>query len=181
MQLDLSDASAHFRLCGEASETFNPPGAPETEGAIIDGSEAKQLEVEVTLELIDAFLDTLRRFNVSLRLFTGSWEALCSIPSSPLVDSSPYTIVLTSETMYNNDSLDSLIRILQISSTSVNKTVETSGHSTLCLVAGKIVYFGVGGSVSEFMRKVSETSCATTPWGFKPQTATAWEKRHRVA
>ena len=180
MPLDLSDASAHFRL---VSATFESQGAAGIQDTDLGGSEAKPLEVEVTLELIDAFLDTLRTFNVSIRLFSGCWDALCNTPSSPLIDSSPYSIVLTSETVYNTDSLDSLIRILRISSSNGHKTVETIDHNrgTLCLVAGKIVYFGVGGGVSEFVRKVREASVAATDGSMKPRVETVWEQRHGVA
>jgi len=42
-------------------------------------------------------------------------------------------------------------------------------HHYLCLVAAKVLYFGVGGGVSEFVRTVEGS-----PW--KGKVETVWEK-----
>ena len=74
-----------------------------------------------------------------LRFFSGSWEAF-NIQGK-------YDIVLSSETIYRTDSLGSLITLMRNACGSVHS-------SYLCLVAAKLLYFGVGGGVSEFVRAV---------------------------
>ena len=85
-----------------------------------------------------------------------------------------YDLVLTSETIYQSTSLPTLVRLLRSASTlygtkqkhgntspshSLAKLSlsEDSPHESLprpCLVAAKVVYFGVGGGIDEFERAV---------------------------
>lgn len=97
-------------------------------------------EINITPELKAAFLSTLKERNISLRFFAGSWETfdLANIPPQG------YDIVLTSETIYREDGLPSLITLLRSAS------LRDAPKNTLCLVAAKAVYFGVGGGVSDF-------------------------------
>ncbi|KAF8324280.1 uncharacterized protein EI90DRAFT_3075664 [Cantharellus anzutake] len=173
----LSDASEAFRKLNHAAQRAESSRSDSG----VDECPEEQLEIEITPNLVDAFLNTLRIFNVSIRLFAGSWEALCIAPGSPLVDASPYTIVLTSETVYRIDSLDSLLRVLQMSSSTAKPSKDVKVPDTLCLVAAKIVYFGVGGGVSEFVRRASELSVANADGNKKPRVETVWEQREGVA
>lgn len=61
--------------------------------------------------------------------------------------------MLTSETIYRTDSLTALVNLLKI----------TSG--ALCLVAAKVLYFGVGGGISDFVKEVERIhGAAETVW-----------------
>ncbi|KAF8309779.1 hypothetical protein F5887DRAFT_911239 [Amanita rubescens] len=118
----LSPASASYHSTQTSSESPNPS------------------EINITPELKSAFLFTLKERNISLRFFAGSWETfdLANIPPQG------YDIVLTSETIYRKESLPSLITLLR------SACLRDAPKNTLCLVAAKAVYFGVGGGVSDF-------------------------------
>lgn len=108
-------------------------------------------EIPITPELKSAFLSSLHERKISLRFFSGSWESFDV--------STKYDIVLTSETIYRTDSLPSLIKLLRAACGSEEQSIKVpssnSGPSSyLCLVAAKVIYFGVGGGVSEFLDAV---------------------------
>ncbi|KAG6860474.1 hypothetical protein C0995_010765 [Termitomyces sp. Mi166 len=95
----------------------------------------------LTLELKSAFLISLETYKIRLKFFSGSWS---SFPVTP------YDIVLTSETIYRSESLILLLALLK-GAAGARKEKE---H--LCLVAAKVLYFGVGGGVKEFMERVKD-------------------------
>ncbi|CAE7206397.1 unnamed protein product [Rhizoctonia solani] len=95
-----------------------------------DVSEPGDLAFTPTLRT--AFLDSLASYHMELRFFSGPWDGF--------VPTTPYDLVLTSETIYQPTSLPSLIRLLR----------DSTGSSGKCLVAAKLVYFGVGGGIREF-------------------------------
>lgn len=67
-------------------------------------------------------------------------------------------MVLTSETIHRVESPSALIELMR-------KTV--GKHEYQCLVAAKVLCFGVGGGVSEFVARVEEQS---------GRVETVWEK-----
>jgi protein-histidine N-methyltransferase len=104
--------------------------------------------------------------------------------------------VLTSETIYKSDSLDSLVKLVKAAcgylpcplpkldingdleelteqKLSLRPPTEPHPRKYLCLVAAKVLYFGVGGGVSEFVRNVEG------PGNGKVETV--WEKKMGVA
>ncbi|KAJ1302362.1 hypothetical protein OPQ81_001176 [Rhizoctonia solani] len=89
-------------------------------------------DLALTQALRTAFLDSLTSHRIELRFFSGPWDGF--IPETS------YDLVLTSETIYQPTSLPSLVRLLR----------DASGSSGKCLVAAKMVYFGVGGGIREF-------------------------------
>lgn len=77
---------------------------------------------------------------------------------STLSSAEPYDVVLTSETVYSLPSLPSLLDVLQAACRPLG--------DSLCLVACKRIYFGVGGGELEFRRRVEERrGTAETVWG----------------
>ncbi|KAH9477610.1 Histidine protein methyltransferase 1 [Psilocybe cubensis] len=111
-------------------------------------------ELPITPEFKTAFLKTLQDLNITLRFFAGSWDTFN--PTTTSTDESPkYDILLTSETIYRNESLQPLINLMRRAcpDQSVNKTY-------LCLVAAKVLYFGVGGGVSDFLQAVEKEKAA---------------------
>ena len=110
------------------------------------------LHLSITPSLVAAFKASLSTYNISLNFFSGSWDGF---PTS-----TPYDCVLTSETIYREESIPPLLRVLRESKAEV------------CLVAAKVLYFGVGGGVQEFVKAVDKQ-------GGKVQDV--WDQREGVA
>ncbi|KAL4252026.1 Lysine methyltransferase [Pleurotus pulmonarius] len=147
----MSPASISFRQSITSSEVSFPPVDSTAPG-----------ELPITSELVAAFQDSLLAFNISLRFFTGSWETFDLQQSLSLTKEAnrdrTYDMVLTSETIYRVESLSALIELMRKS---------VGQHEYQCLVAAKILYFGVGGGVSEFVARVE---------GQSGRVETVWEK-----
>ncbi|KAE8209743.1 hypothetical protein CF327_g6306 [Tilletia walkeri] len=100
-------------------------------------------ELELTPDLLSTFQsDLLKSHNIHLRFFSGPWSTLNQVLSPQ-----PYDLVFTSETVYSLSTLPSLVHILHACSSS----------TALCLVAAKILYFGVGGGVHSFINALAPT------------------------
>ncbi|TDL24460.1 hypothetical protein BD410DRAFT_719432, partial [Rickenella mellea] len=145
-------------------------------------------ELHVSSDLIASFLASLCEHNVTIRFSSGSWDGFPVILQTEQLDMKPYDFVLTSETIYRLESLPSLITLLRlvssgrehnpahrsqfddsdtiqslasklkIDSTSLDEPPQSTRDSCLCLIAAKILYFGVGGGVAEFERMVQQTN-----------------------
>jgi protein-histidine N-methyltransferase len=123
-------------------------------------------ELEVTPELLESFEQLLIRENIELKFFEGDWSGMKV--DSTLGEMMKYDIVLTSETIYSLPSLPSLLQLLKSASTirtsELSSTMEV--EKSLCLVACKRIYFGVGGGELEFKRRVSEMGATVESiWG----------------
>lgn len=98
-------------------------------------------EILITESLINEFVVQLSEYKVDLLFISGSWGR----QFNSLLKSTPIDLIITSETIYSPESLpivaESLIDILTQSNVSRSS----------CLVASKNFYFGVGGSVTEFV------------------------------
>jgi len=105
-------------------------------------------ELPITPELKMAFLESLESLNISLRFFAGSWEAFDTLKT---IGPAGYDIVLTSETIYRNDSLPPLITLMRAASCGSS---DKGSKEYMCLVAAKVLYFGVGGGTSDFLKAV---------------------------
>lgn len=99
-------------------------------------------ELEITAELLQAFHDKLSSSRISLHLFSGCWgpEFVSYVTSSmPFGETS--SLVLAAETIYSPAATkfftDALMEILK-------------SQKSSALVAAKMVYFGVGGSIEDF-------------------------------
>jgi len=137
-----------------------------------------ETDLEISPELMDAFCASLRSLNITLRFFTGSWKSLLENKTSVLhTMARPYDIVLTSETIYRQASLGSLIGVLSSAAattsppfaTSANKdkVVDGEREGQWGLVAAKVVYFGVGGGVNEFLHAIKDRGEVETVWDQK--------------
>ncbi|KAF8869631.1 hypothetical protein CPB84DRAFT_1818567 [Gymnopilus junonius] len=142
-------------------------------------------ELPITPELKAAFLHSIESLNISLRFFSGSWNTFKPLDT---IGSAGYDIVLTSETIYRTENLNPLIELLQTACISEphstlaklvssqlkleDTTAENNlDHDYLCLVAAKVLYFGVGGGVSDFLKLVQ---------GRKGETSTVLERNSGV-
>ncbi|KDN40971.1 hypothetical protein K437DRAFT_227051, partial [Tilletiaria anomala UBC 951] len=145
-----------------------------------NGEEAA--EVPIHPDLLSAFLQALNSRGITLRFFAGDWAGLQAAP--------PYDLILTSETIYSLDSLPSLVQLLSecsrrssplassASAQRVSRYLESTylseraarieqqprhPSSTLCLVAAKVLYFGVGGGVQALKQAVISHQRASDP------------------
>lgn len=164
----MSPASSKYR------ETLAPSDSADDEHPPADPSIASNLPLPLALK--SAFQASLEEHNVTLRFFSGSWEGF---------DPSPFDLVLTSETIYRPDGLLPLIRLMRAAAgPSLEELAEQKlaldsrgsdepkARPSVCLVAAKVLYFGVGGGVSDFVRAVESTG--------KGRVTTVWQKKDGV-
>jgi protein-histidine N-methyltransferase len=126
----------------------------------------------VTQELLDAFTASLDAHKVRLCFFAGSWESLRE--TLPHQGKPPYDIVLASETIYRTEALDAFLGVLRTATTTppaASLGDREVARPPLCLVAAKVLYFGVGGGVQGFVRAVE---------GEHGAVRTVWEHREGV-
>ncbi|KAG2367185.1 hypothetical protein BDR07DRAFT_1373011 [Suillus spraguei] len=123
------------------------------------------LELSISESLRDAFHESLMTYGVHLRFFSGSWDTFDLQTSG-----GSYNLVLTSETIYRTESLPSLAAIMRGAG---NAEGSKDVDDYLCLVAAKVLYFGVGGGVAEFLRCVRNLDIGGT-------IETVWEKTQGV-
>jgi protein-histidine N-methyltransferase len=116
-------------------------------------------ELELTVELLEAFRKSLVANRITLSLLSGAWspEFVDLLYSSAYPAGFPgdaATLLLASETIYSPFALESfsstLLSILQ------RERRERLGGKARALVAAKRVYFGVGGSLDDFVDKMRE-------------------------
>ncbi|KAH9849045.1 hypothetical protein C2E23DRAFT_738159 [Lenzites betulinus] len=182
-----------------ASQAFRSSTSTEPEDKTDEDAEFEPLppadpsepgELQITPALTAAFLESLRQYGVHLKFFSGSWGTF-DIGAA----GGPYHVVLTSETIYRPESLGSLVDLLRRASAIsgdntatalVERTSQLSlkegsdlrrlAHEPyLCVVAAKLVYFGVGGGVAEFVQAVESGQ-----GGGKGTVHTIWEKAQGV-
>ncbi|GAW03557.1 hypothetical protein LENED_005289 [Lentinula edodes] len=152
-------------------------------------------ELIITPALKDAFKQSLKKYNVELRFFGGSWKSFENVigtgthsRDAQTQDASEgslggYDILLTSETLYRTESVPELIRAMwQSTHPSTSSSCPSSQLSQLTiseprppriLVAAKVFYFGVGGGVDEFAEAVRRWNGAS---GVNTEVTTVWEK-----
>ncbi|KAJ7467027.1 hypothetical protein FB451DRAFT_1259900 [Mycena latifolia] len=145
----ISPASAEYRA--SAPEEC-PPADPTVPG-----------ELPITPALKTAFTASLASHGISLAFSSGSWESLTTH-----IDTKS-DIVLTSETIYRAEALPALIALLHKA---------CSDTQPLCLVAAKVLYFGVGGGASEFVRTLE--SRAMVEKGCAGKAESVWERKFGV-
>ncbi|KAI0318802.1 hypothetical protein OF83DRAFT_1170792 [Amylostereum chailletii] len=174
----LSPLSTTFRASQTASNSDRP--------AVV--GEETDPHLSLTPEAVAAFRTSLDDAKIDLRFFVGSWEGFdvsAILGRSAGGISRTYDVVLTSETIYRTESVPALLRVLHDAVAAepsvgaadddalADRTAKLSLESgRVCLVAAKVLYFGVGGGVEEFVRAVQTTA------GGKVETV--WEKRDGV-
>ncbi|PKI85257.1 hypothetical protein MVES_000967 [Malassezia vespertilionis] len=130
---------------------FSPegPGANDAHCASTPG------DIELDNQVLDAFETSLKQRHIHLRFFSGGWSTLdLRVNGSTKAD-----IVISSETVYSLASLPSLYRIMREISWPTAQDAPHPGlspNTTLCLVAAKVLYFGVGGGIDAFIRKIEQ-------------------------
>jgi protein-histidine N-methyltransferase len=159
-------------LSAEYRSTIDP------EDSVDDGRRGGPGAITVSQALLSAFTASLEAHRVHLRFFAGSWATTSlhdhlflpllappeSSESKHRAKFPPYDIVLASETIYRSETLDAFIGLLRAATTTTT-TSNVPGPPPLCLVAAKVLYFGVGGGVEGFVRAVeAEGGVVRTVW-----------------
>ena len=126
----------------------------DTEHTLPQPDPEAQGELPINPALVAAFLEALSDKNLHIHFLCGSW-------STYNIDRR-FDLILTSETMYRPESIPDLLDVLwkaHISppSLTIGATLEGAVHEKLslndprCYVAGKVLYFGVGGGLPDFI------------------------------
>lgn len=97
-------------------------------------------EVEITQDLVQEMRKDLECRGISVAFVRGAWSS----HFSELVGRHSFDLLLASETIYSLDTIGVFTKVLK-------DVLSPSGRA---LVAAKKVYFGVGGSVVEFQRRL---------------------------
>lgn len=143
-----------------------PAKAPDADEDAAEDETGRPGELEVSPEFLDSFEAFLVRENIDLRFFEGDWSGMdAAVRTDP---DGPYHLVLTSETVYSVPSLGPLIDLLEAACRRRpgGESSDKEGDSSLCLVACKRIYFGVGGGELEFRRRVEERGAGVEAvWG----------------
>ena len=187
----MSPASSAYRTASEVA-TDADKGKDDDDGEEPDplppADPSQPGELPITPALTAAFLESLKAYRIHLKFFKGAWATFD-------VDRAggSYDLLLTSETIYRTASLGSLVDLMKratatsdrkqgsgdgiehtaskLTLTDADGLKALSGEPHLCLVAAKLVYFGVGGGVNEFAEVVERTS---------GRVETIWERSRGV-
>ncbi|KAL6453220.1 HPM1 Histidine protein methyltransferase 1 [Candida maltosa Xu316] len=107
-------------------------------------------ELSLTPALIEQFKKDLRQYNIELSFISGSWgKQFNEIISGDNVD-----LIISSETIYSPESLPIVAESIKQILTNSN------ADSSLAIVAAKNIYFGVGGSLVEFLNYFNQIKSA---------------------
>ncbi|KAK6338223.1 hypothetical protein TWF730_002296 [Orbilia blumenaviensis] len=126
---------------------------PSLDPSVIDGPEETP-EIELTPAVISSFLSTLQGQNITISFLSGSWSPVTislihgglEYPST--ADETMYSLLLASETIYSPSSIPAFIDMIE-------HTLANTGKG---YIAAKDVYFGVGGSVKDFVDLIETKS-----------------------
>ena len=117
-------------------------------------------ELEITPEVLAAFTDFLSSSNITLSFLSGAWspefvDLLYSssvIPASLSESGNSQTLVIGAETIYSPFALESFM-ITLLSILERERRNRPNGY-TAAIIAAKKLYFGVGGSLDDFVDKM---------------------------
>lgn len=154
--IDMSPSSASYRDAFKAGTDVDessehpplPPFDPEAPG-----------ELPINPALVAAFLESLSDKNLHIHFLCGSWGTYN-------IDRR-FDIILTSETMYRQESISDLLDVLWKAyanppSPTIDATLERAVQQQLslsdprCYVGGKVLYFGVGGGLPVFISELED-------------------------
>jgi protein-histidine N-methyltransferase len=145
----------------------------------VDGFDGRRAgTLDLTPELLAAFTKVLEERGVDLQFTYGDWSGM----ATTLADEAPYSLVLTAETIYAEESQRALLDVLQTSARYTAPLKETARAPAsleasldslsvrddwarqplvaetpepVVLVAAKVLYFGVGGGLDSFLAQVA--------------------------
>ncbi|KAM0286932.1 hypothetical protein ACHAQH_000616 [Verticillium albo-atrum] len=134
--------------------------------AVLDSAFYEEGELELTPDVIAAFQAFLTSSNISLNFVSGGWshELVELLYGSSVVGESTSdgfdSLVLGAETIYSPFALDAFNEmVLAILS---REQIERAGCQCQALVGAKRLYFGVGGSLDDFIAKARGKGATVT-------------------
>ncbi|KAF5351248.1 hypothetical protein D9756_008447 [Leucocoprinus leucothites] len=151
-----------------ASQTYRTSNATSTDNAedLPFPTTPEPFELPISPSLKSAFLSSVKKtYNITIRFFSGSWSSFST--QLPNFHPEKFDIVLTSETIYRMNSLPSLVETMRLACCGSRAEEEHNSKDIVkakgeCLVATKVLYFGVGGGVSDFVDFVEKKGIART-------------------
>lgn len=122
-------------------------------------------ELDLTSEVLQAFKDSLSSNQISLLFLSGAWSPTfvellsSSVPSIPTESAGGvYTLVMGAETIYSPFALESFASTL-LAILEQQRQSHPGGQAT-AIIAAKRLYFGVGGSLDDFVDKMKSLGTA---------------------
>ncbi|ODV96980.1 hypothetical protein PACTADRAFT_48763 [Pachysolen tannophilus NRRL Y-2460] len=120
-------------------------------------------ELQITEKLIENFIQSLIDNKIELKLILGSWnrEFMNIIINNQLIQPQRSNLIISSETIYSPTILpivgELIIEILNLIK-QLNKieVKNLNNLETLAIVAAKDIYFGVGGSINQFLQYLND-------------------------
>jgi protein-histidine N-methyltransferase len=115
-------------------------------------------ELELTPEVVEAFQEFLSSRKISLFFFSGAWspELVSMITSAENISDEPVakrsTVILGAETIYSPFALSSFLQTIL----ALMQHEKAGGQGAEVLVGAKKLYFGVGGSLDDFIVQARE-------------------------
>jgi len=142
-----------FRTGTDVDEDTEHPPLPPSDSGVLG-------ELPINPSLVAAFLESLSNKNLHIHFLCGSW-------STYNIDRR-FDIILTSETMYRAESIPDLLDVLWKAyasppSLTIDATLEGAVQEKLslddpkCYAAGKVLYFGVGGGLPDFISRLEDS------------------------
>ncbi|KAL8757097.1 MAG: hypothetical protein Q9199_002459 [Rusavskia elegans] len=117
------------------------------------GPEESGGDIECLDIISEDFQGFLRKCNIEIRAISGSWSPEFSAMALPESSETPNDVlILASETIYSPTSTRTFTETLL----NLIRRSEKAGGRARALVAAKKVYFGVGGSVDDFLDVLRE-------------------------
>ncbi|KJZ79066.1 hypothetical protein HIM_01217 [Hirsutella minnesotensis 3608] len=123
-------------------------------------------ELELSPEIFEAFQSYLSEHNIMLSFLSGAWseefvQLLYPETSSPQLEphSAPFSLLLGSETIYSPLALQAFTEMVFAI---LHREMRDLGSIAEAIVAAKKLYFGVGGSLDDFVRNVQERGGTVT-------------------
>ncbi|KAK6532970.1 hypothetical protein TWF281_007137 [Arthrobotrys megalospora] len=121
-------------------------GLPSSDPSVSEEPEETP-EIELTPDLISSFLSTLQSHHISISFLSGSWSPVMislvhgGLEHPSTTEETMYSLLLASETIYSPSSIPEFVDMIEY-------TLADSGKG---YIAAKDIYFGVGGSVKDFV------------------------------
>ena len=125
-------------------------------------------ELELTDEVKDAFCKFLAAARITLSFLSGGWSAefvnLLYAPSTATAtaDAAPaahtHTLVLGAETIYSPFALESF----SVTLLTILRREDSPSSTAMAVVGAKKLYFGVGGSLDDFVQRMREAGATVT-------------------
>ncbi|KAK1754922.1 hypothetical protein QBC47DRAFT_204291 [Echria macrotheca] len=121
---------------------------------VLDDAFTSDGELELSAEVLDAFKESLSANQISLSFLSGGWspEFVEQLYTSVTRQDAANTLVMGAETIYSPFALESFVATLH--SILDRERQQRPNGDAYAIIAAKRLYFGVGGSLDDFVDKM---------------------------